>query len=116
MIKGICTKCKKQGTVIMHHDKGYLDEHKDEVHPYCRSCHAKIHKEWRKAGKCIFTPKEVIKLSKASHNRRRKRIVFTEYLMPNVLLVEEILDLDDDVLYSAYFCANNGKKLYYIDI
>lgn len=116
---GICTKCRKHGKVVMHHAHGYLDEHKDDVLPYCPSCHKKIHIQARKEGRCPFTPNELKKMSWNSSHRRRakeqcKYIQFNETMLPNVQLFENILVWPSRIQFSSYFHIRHGK-LYYID-
>jgi len=94
MVMGKCTKCNKSGNMVMHHTKGYNGVHKDEVYPYCKSCHMKIHIEARKSGKCKIPVKELKKLSNNSFSRRynknRKSIEFSESITPNIALCENI--------------------------
>lgn len=121
MKEGTCTKCGKFGKIAMHHTKGYEGIHKDEVYPYCWSCHTKIHKEARKSGRCMIPPKQIIKLSTNSTTRRWqkercKHICFETSLIPNVRLTEIIHVHPAGIIFGAYFQATNGKRLYEVDI
>jgi hypothetical protein len=118
---GICTKCKLHRKVVMHHAHGYEEDNKDNVKPYCHSCHRKIHNEARKNGRCTIPVKELAKLSwNSSHRRRRKEqrkvIEFNEVLMECVSLFEMIEVWPKTIHCSNYFHANNGKSLKYVDI
>lgn len=118
---GICTKCKKQGKVVMHHARGYEGDNKDNVQPYCHSCHRNIHVEARKSGKCTLPVKEIEYKSNLSSNRRRekelrKQIYFYETLMPHIQLQEIIQVWPNGVLYASRFHKNNGEKLHEVDI
>ena len=118
---GKCTKCQTLGKVIMHHTKGYEGENKDFVLSYCRSCHAKIHLEARKSGRCQIPVKELAEMSIKSVNRRKmkqdtKYIYLIERLIEYVELYERIHIWKNSIYFISSFRATNGKKLKYIDI
>jgi len=117
---GTCTKCNAYGKVVMHHAHGYEGDNKDNVQPYCNSCHIKIHRNARKSGKCNIPKDKIIKLSRNSAQRRfkkdkRKQLNFTETLIPNIMLMEKIFIFPNQIQYSAFFKAVTGKKICFID-
>jgi len=118
--QGICSKCGKETTVRDHHIKGYGEENKDEVVPYCYSCDQKAHDKARREGRCTLPSKETNRLSANSCNRRSKKnkTISYETLMPNVRLFEQVrVNLNTGhINVVSYFTAHNGKKLKYIDI
>jgi len=119
MKQGKCTKCGKFGNVVMHHAHGYEGENTYNVQPYCKSCHALIHIESRKSGKCKIHPIEIHTLSKKSYLRRNRRMINmgSTTILPNVLLSENVeYNIDTGkICCSTFFNPNHGKKLYYID-
>jgi len=103
----------------MHHTKGYENEHKDEVYPYCRSCHAKIHIEARNSGRCKIPVNEITRMSVLSANRRQmkdaRKIQFNETMIPQVQFLEIITVFKNRISYYSGFSARD-KKILYIDI
>ena len=117
---GICKKCGEEKMVRDHHIKGYCEENKDEVVPYCQSCDLKAHAKARREGRCVLTHKEAHIKSQASCQRRSRKTktISSETLMPNVRLFENVqINLNTGhINVVSYFKANNGKKIKYINI
>jgi len=121
MKQGTCKKCGIIGEVVMHHEHGYVGENKDNVNPYCRSCHAKIHIRYRYELKCPYSSTLIARLSNNSRQRRLqkekcKKIAFYETVMPHVRLCEDLHIYPEYTVFTSYFQATNGKKLYEINI
>lgn len=105
----------------MHHAHGYYNEHKDNVLPYCPSCHKKIHIEARKSGRCNVSVSKLNMLSINSVHRRQQRefckqINFIENMMPYVELREKIFVWKNTIQCSTRFEASHGKKIYEIAV
>jgi len=90
MKQGTCTKCGKVSKVVMHHAHGYEGENKDNVQPYCCSCHRKIHNKARMSGRCNIDPR---KLNTISQNSCMK---------PMILGDVKRLPIKDDTYAAAY--------------
>jgi len=117
---GICTKCGQTRKVVMHHAHGYEDEHKDDVLPYCPSCHRNIHIKARISGKCQISPDELNRLSIKSSKRRNNHTIRVgdDTIIPNVCL-REIVQYNistHNLRCNTHFIASNGKKLYFVYI
>lgn len=117
---GICFKCGESGKVYGHHlhKDDYAIEGDSRVVDCCMSCHTIIHQEIRKRKACPLSPAETDILSQRSSNRRNKRTIsFSETLMPNVSIFENIIyEINTGHVYVAgYFSAYNEKELKYIE-
>jgi hypothetical protein len=117
---GICQKCGEEKMVRDHHSKGYSEEHKDDVAPYCESCDQKAHINARKEGRCILSSKETSKKSNKSCTRRscKRKALSSKTQMPYIRLLERIkFNINTDTIWiNSYFEANHKKKIKYIDI
>ena len=116
---GICTKCGEEKIVRDHHIRGYKEEHKDEVVPYCESCDRKAHAKARREGRCTLPSKETNRLSMNSCFRRTKKVMAlsSDMLEPNISLREQLhynIKTGNVTLYS-YFIGEHGKKLKVIE-
>ncbi len=112
---GICSKCSEYKLVQDHHIKGYGEEHKDEVVPYCKSCDMKAHAKARREGRCNLTSEESNQLSKNSYNRRSRKTMDLSYetIGTNVRLRETlIINLNTkDIYIETHFIGSNKEKL-----
>ncbi len=118
MKTGYCTKCGKYGIVRMHHWKGYSDEHKDDVMPYCQSCDQKAHYTAKKNGLCTLSSYESHKKSRNSYNRRHiiKYTISENSVYPNIAIRERIYyNTSTQSTTSTYeFVGYHGTKLKHI--
>lgn len=110
-----CFKCGSTRFVIKHH----TSYNPEVVVDCCRSCHSIIHHGVRKEGKCKYTVKQVERLSMNSSNKRSiSKMNFTETLMPQVLLYEQIEynKSTGNVYVYSWIHSNNGIQIHQEDI
>ena len=111
---GTCCKCGKVGIIQDHHWKGYSEEHKDNVMPYCHSCDLRAHAKARREGQCKLPHEKVNVLSKNSYRRRNEeRIEFWEVVGTNALFQECIIfnKSNGNVYVTSRFLGNHGVIL-----
>lgn len=110
---GTCFKCGSTRNVIKHH----TSYNPEIIVDCCRSCHNRIHQRIRRKGLCPLSVKETARVStRSSVKRTQKNISFSENIVPNVRLFENIVfsTTTGNVYYSSMFSANHGKKIYYL--
>ncbi len=117
---GICQKCGEEKMVRDHHIKGYLNENKDEVVPYCLSCDWHAHHNAREEGKCILSSTETYRLSSNSSQRRYRKTFSLSHktLKPNVLLRERLsININTgNININSFFEGTGGKKLKVLEV
>lgn len=131
--------------VLVEHHVKYKEIHgMDETVWLTKSEHMKLHARLRKEGKCkipvndlnkismhayhrtqkaeyanqIYEQQERVKELRATYNKNRRGIDFTETMLPNIQFHEMIRynALNGNVFYHSHFRPANGKKLVEVTI
>ena len=115
-----CHKCGKSDKRLFHHHKSYKPE---IIVLMCMSCHVKLHNRLREEKICKVPVSEITQLSKNAsnkvyHKNNCDRLEFTETMMVNVQLQEQINYnyKTGSITYSINFRTFGSKQLYYVDV